>query len=216
MRHQPHLLIEEPWIDAELAVTSETRRHLDRVLRTSVGAMLTYTDGVGTLGTGSWSGSAVVRGDESDVRPELPAVTLGVAVPKAKERQRFIVEKCQELGVSRLVWLKTEYGEGRMAAVTKMAAWARGALEQSRGAWLMEIVQNATLSDLDDPVILDVDAAQSLSALAIDNAITLAIGPEGGFSPTEIDTVPVRVSLGTNTLRTDTAAIAAAAILRTR
>ena len=42
---------------------------------------------------------------------------------------------------------------------------------------------------------------------------TVAIGPEGGWAPDEIGASMTRVSLGDGVLRTETAAIAVAAIL---
>ncbi len=40
----------------------------------------------------------------------------------------------------------------------------------------------------------------------------MAIGPEGGWSPDELDVARDRVSLGSNILRTETAAVAATAL----
>jgi 16S rRNA (uracil1498-N3)-methyltransferase len=213
MRHQPHLWIERPWAEASLAVSDATSRHLSRVLRFSGGEAVNYTDGVGGLGIGEWSGTAIERGTESKVERPPVLVTLAVGSPKSKDRQRSIVEKAQELGVQRLVWLSTEYGQGRPASDQKMSAWARGSLEQSRGAWLLDIQRDVLLSSLAEPIVLDVDGVQSLASINVSSAVTLAIGSEGGFSATELASAGVTAFLPTNILRTDTAAIVAVAIL---
>ena len=216
MRHRPHLWIEGPWTEADLAVADATSDHLRRVLRFSGGEAVSYTDGAGGFGIGEWNGMAIVRGTESEVeRPPL-LVTLAVGPPKAKDRQRFIVEKAQELGVQRLVWLSTDYGQGRPASDKKMSAWARGSLEQSRGAWLLEIERDALLSSLHAPIMLDVDGAQSLASIDVSSAVTLAIGPEGGFSASELASDGATAYLPTNILRTDTAAIVAVATVLAR
>lgn len=216
MRHQPHLWIEGPWAEASLAVRDDTLRHLNRVLRFSGGEKVGYTDGVGTFGLGSWNGSAIERGEESNIQRPPLSVTLAVGAPKSKDRQRFIVEKAQELGVQRLAWLSTEYGQGRPASDEKMSAWAKGSLEQSRGAWLLDVERDVLLSSLSEPIILDIGGAQSLASVDIASAVTLAVGPEGGFSQRELEEAATTAFLPTNILRTDTAAIFAVATLLAR
>jgi 16S rRNA (uracil1498-N3)-methyltransferase len=211
MKHRPHLLIENPWSGHDLAVPAETSRHLNKVLRFPMGGTLTYTDGEGSRGVGAWTGSHVERGHEEGVDRRQPVVTLAVAPPKSKDRQRSIVEKAQELDVERLVWLTTDHGQGRPANETKMSAWVRGALEQSRGAWLMEVERGATLADIPDAIVLDADAPTMLGAVDAQPEVTLAIGPEGGFSQAELNSASKLASLPANVLRTDTAAIVAVA-----
>ena len=211
MRHQPHLWIEGPWREVDLAVPDATSRHLSRVLRFTGGETVSYTNGAGAFGTGRWTGAAIERGTESTIERPQVLVTLAVGPPKSKDRQRSIVEKAQELGVQRLVWLSTEHGHSRPASEEKMGAWAKGALEQSRGAWLLDIDRDVPLSALSDPVLLDIDGVQSLGSIDISSAVTLAIGPEGGFSSSELQAAETTAFLPTNILRTDTAAIVAVA-----
>lgn len=211
MKHRPHLWIERPWAGAKLDVPDDVSRHLTKVLRFPAGDAVTYTDGEGVSGTGTWTGSSVERGEEAEVRRQVPLITLAVAAPRSKDRQRFIVEKAQELGVKRLVWLSTDHGEGRPASEAKKSAWARGALEQSRGAWLLEFDRDVSLSELPAAIVLDAGATDTLAAVDFGSKATLAIGPEGGFSESELTSATTLASLPTNVLRTDTAAIVAVA-----
>jgi len=215
MRHRPHLLVDGLWDADDLEVAADTSHHLSKVLRLDKGTSVTYTNGQGAIGEGTWTGSHIERGVEEAVDRINPVVTLAVAPPKPRDRQRFIVEKSQELGVKDLVWLVTEHGEGRPAADAKVSAWARGALEQSRGAWLMEIRSGVHVADLADVVLLDAEAPLNLSLLDPGPDVTLAVGPEGGFSPREIDSATTSASIPTNVLRTDTAAIVAVATVLT-
>ncbi len=76
--------------------------------------------------------------------PPAVAITVAVAPPHDKDRLRFMVEKLAELEVSRITFLKTRFGAGRLPDLSKATAWAIGALEQSQGGWLPEIVPGWT------------------------------------------------------------------------
>ena len=215
MRHVPHVLVPAPWDADECPVPTTTRRHLGTVLRLASGAAITYTDGRGAAGDGVWNGSAIVRGDERIVTPALPIVTIAVAPPRSKDRQRFIVEKLQELAVQRLVWLSTAHGQARPPSADKAMAWATAALEQSRGAHLMDI-DAAALEGLDADEVLwaDITGESVRSVTRGEGPFTVAIGPEGGWSDEERVRFDTRVSLGSTLLRTETAAVVAAAVFR--
>ena len=210
MRHQPHLWLPGPWNDGTIAVTDDATRHLTKVLRYPIGGPVTYTDGEGVVGTGEWTGSAVLRGAETSSERLTPVVTIAVAPPKSRDRQRTIVEKLQELGVAHLVWLETEHGEGRPPKPERSAAWVTSAVEQSRRTWRMTIA-TARLADLEDPIMADSADQELPDAYGDRSAVTVAIGPEGGWSADERATSTVGVRLSDGVLRTDTAAIVAAA-----
>ncbi len=214
MRHQPHLYVAGPWVEGPLAVGEGTARHMAKVLRYLPGGPVTYTNGLGIVGSGTWSGSSIERGDEWRVDRSGRTVDVIVAAPNAKERQRFIVEKCQELGVRRLRWLDARWANGRVPPPQKAAAWAVGALEQSRGAWLMTIDGPTGIEPGAGVLIADV-AGEPIRECPITSAsTTIVVGPEGGFAPGEVPDGLSRVSIVDTVLRTDTAAVVGAAILR--
>jgi len=161
---------------------------------------------------------------------ELPApLTLGAALPKG-ERQKWLVEKAVELGVGRLVPLRT----GRSVAQPveqALARLSRVVIEASKQCGrnrLMEITQpqdwvdfveasrEAPLRILAHP---DGRARQARPCIPADlwreadppSAIHLAVGPEGGFTPEEVALATAAgwqtVSLGPRILRIETAAI---------
>ncbi len=207
MAHVPHLYLPAPWDGAVVALTPDARHHLGRVLRRGEGAPVTYTDGAGVVGEGTLSGVGVVRGDERTV-PAPPPLVMAVAPPHSTDRARFVVEKLAELGVSRLVWLTTEHTQGRAPA--KALAWAVGALEQSRGAHLLGITGPVGWDGLGGDVVV-ADPAGAPTPPPAGAPLTVVIGPEGGFAPGEIPAGARNWSLGDRILRTDTAAIVAAA-----
>jgi len=215
MKHIPHVLVPAPWDGDECSVPAATRRHLGTVLRLESRAALTYTDGKGTVGEGSWDGSVILRGDERTVASIVPIVTMAVAPPRSRDRQRFIVEKLQELAVQRLVWLSTAHGQARPPSTDKALAWATAALEQSRGAHLIEI-DAAPLETLvaDEVAWADITGDPVRSVDRGVGPFTVAIGPEGGWSGEERARFVHRVSFGSTILRTETAAVVAAAAFR--
>lgn len=170
---------------------------------------MTYTDGEGTHGDGVWTGQAILRGHEREVPRPVP-LTVAAAPPRGRERQRFLVEKLAEIGVGELLWLAAERAEGRPPPVAKAGTWAVGALEQSGGAHLMAVEGPCDWPDLRRPLAV---ASPGNSAGIPAGVATVAIGPEGGFSATEIpeDTSPF--GLGPRILRVETAAVVAAALL---
>lgn len=213
MGHVPHLFIPAPWTSQTLHIPSSTDHHLRRVLRMTDGQSVTYTDGQGRIGDGRLIASAIERGPETSLPLPQLELTLAVAPPHDKDRMRFLVEKLTELEVRRLRWLRTRFGTRRLPEMSKCKAWAQSALEQSRGAWLMEIEQGwIEPADLDaDTLFADVGAGPI--AFPIQRATTVAIGPEGGWDIGEFPQGARRFGMGRTVLRVETAAVVAAARL---
>ncbi len=210
VKHTPHLVVGGPWSDSEvLPLTITQWRHLTKALRLGDGDDVTYTDGLGTIGRGSLGHQQLVRGEETLVPPMKP-LTVAVAPPNNKDRQRFLVEKLAELGVIRLRWLRTSYGANRPAAPPKVFSWVLAAVEQSRGAWLMEVdTEMVGWADLEGPLVV----CDQTGSATVGIAHTVVIGPEGGWAPEEVPADVEVWNLGPNVLRTETAAIVAAARL---
>lgn len=213
MGHVPHLFIPAPWTSNTLHIPSSTDHHLRKVLRMADGQSVTYTDGQGCTGSGRLIASSVERGPESSLLLPRPELNLAVPPPHDKDRMRFLVEKLTELEVRRLCWLRTRFGTRRLPDVSKSRAWAQGALEQSRGAWLMQIEEGwIEPAELDaDTLFADVGAAPI--AFPVQDAMTVAIGPEGGWDNGEIPQGARRFGMGRTVLRVETAAVVAAALL---
>lgn len=206
MKHIPHLVLAAPWEGSKLNLSIVQWRHLTKVLRMKSGQHVTYTDGLGTFGKGILGPQMVERGEEETMkRPS--ALTIAAAPPANKDRQRFLVEKLAELGVARLIWLKTARGQQRVANAAKVFSWVHAAVEQSRGAYLMETSGDLVeLGQLEGEVVI----CHPGGTAGPEGADVIAIGPEGGFSDEEIPDDARLWDLGPTTLRVETAAIVAA------
>lgn len=205
MRHVPHVLLTGPWHEESIALSDEHRHHLRTVLRLSDDAAVSYTDGAGATGSGTLSGSSVIRGAERRVARDVFPLTVAVVPLREKHRNRFLVEKLAEMGTARLVWVQSDFGQGRPPSKAQM--WADQALEQSRGSWRMT-VGIGTLGELRGPVVVaDPGGERNVDV----TPETVLIGPEGGWSESELRPDWPRWSLGTRILRSETAAIVAVA-----
>jgi 16S rRNA (uracil1498-N3)-methyltransferase len=216
MRHVPHLFLGGPWESPELALSDEQGRHLGRVLRLTDGAVVSYTDGAGARGEGELAGGHVRRGTETRIPRPTPEVTIAVAPPSKPNRARFLVEKLAELGVDRLIWLRTRHSEGRPPKPTKAEAWARSALEQSRGTWVLHIEGPMTMGDLPMSPTLWVAERETDPPRSVVEGGILVIGPEAGLAEGEAPQRANRMGLGPRVLRVETAALVGAAILLDR
>ena len=210
MKHIPHLVVGAPWSGSKLGLTVVQWRHVTKVLRMKSGQPVSYTDGLGTMGIGILGPQSIERGEEETVeRPSNLAVA--VAPPANKDRQRFLVEKLAELGVARLIWLETAHGKERVANPAKVFGWVHAAVEQSRGAYLMETSDELVrLGELEGNVVICHPGGSDDHG----DVDVVAIGPEGGFSKEELPEGAQLWDLGPTILRVETAALVAAISIR--
>lgn len=214
---------------------SEEARHLVQVLRAREGDAVELLDGNGQVAQAALIHAdrrhARVRITAlSQEDPTFPRVTLVQGLPK-NPAMDLIVQKSTELGVHCIQPLLSAYSVVQLKSSEtdkKCQRWSdisKAAMKQSGVAWaprieapqtLAELIptvpQNNTLSliaDLgpDAPPLRDVLKGTS----APPSELVCWVGPEGGFSPQEmlkLKEAGVRsVSLGTNILRAETAAL---------
>ena len=217
----------------EFALPEVAARHVVQVLRMRVGAALTLFNGDGKdypaelIAVGRRD--ATVRiGAPEPVDNESPLrITLLQGISKG-ERMDWAIQKAVELRVARIVPVITErtvvrVDEARQAK--RLAHW-RGvviaACEQCGRATIPEVDEPLDMTEVltrFDGLVLDPLADTTLLAAARGMTGTaLLIGPEGGLSDAEIqaacDQGWQNVALGPRVLRTETAALAALAVLQ--
>jgi len=213
--------------------------HLLHVMRADVGERITLFDDSGAefsaVVEALGRSDAALRIVERRVADrELPfPLTVGIALPKG-ERQKWLVEKLTELGVTALVPLATEHGVAqptdgsldrlRRAGIEAAKQCGRNRLMQiaKPQAWDEWTSQISIAGDLRSPEYRRLIAHPGGTPLSqIDLAAmlptNLAIGPEGGLTDAEvvaaIDAGWQPVDLGSRMLRVETAAIALAAAI---
>jgi 16S rRNA (uracil1498-N3)-methyltransferase len=223
----------------EATLPDAAATHVTRVLRLRVGDRLAVFDGRGSehhAEIGAITGGEVrVRLLERIAsRPESPlAVTLVQGVSRG-ERMDWALQKATELGVSAIAPVLCARSVVRLdadQAGAKLRHWQAivvAACEQSGRSVLPDLRPPEPLRTwLARPtpaglrLVLDADADTELAAMpAPIGAVELLIGPEGGFDDDEIETARGAgfrsARLGPRVLRTETAGVAALAVLQAR
>lgn len=215
------------------ALVGAHAQHLAQVLRGRIGQEFDIA-----------TGDSVRRGRITRITDDRVEFELGDVVPATLpptlililsifkfDRMEWALEKCVELGASRIVPVIAQRTEAHLAkaAQKRVERWQRLALqasEQSRRASAPEISQplplqaavttiggtRIVLSESEEQTML----RDALQANPSAGEVTLAFGPEGGWTELELKSFHeagwIAASLGSTILRAETAAIAATAI----
>ena len=236
------------WIADEIsgdhaALVGEHADHLVRVLRARVGQEFDIATG-GKVPHGKVRQDKVRRGRITSVENARVEFALGEQIPTTSvaeiilllaifkfDRMEWAIEKCTELGVSRIVPVIARRTDSHLAvaATKRVERWqriAQQASEQSRRTAPPEIAAPVKLPEAlnfsqGSRIVLSESETQTilrdvLSPGTVESGIVLAVGPEGGWTDDELKSFQqagwISASLGSTILRAETAAIAATAI----
>lgn len=212
---------------------AEESAHLVRVLRRRTGDEVHLIDGRGTLYRCRLTDDNP-KGAEATVEETIRGwgahpyrLTLGCCPTKNNERFEWMVEKAVEIGVDTLAPLIGERSERKVYKTQRAERIALSATKQSLKAALPEIREPLGVSDFlrEERGGLKLIAycfegeverrsIKEVLAASDETDITVLIGPEGDFSPSEAALAVSRgyipVHLGASRLRTETAAVTAA------
>ncbi len=147
-------------------------------------------------------------------------ITLYQSLVK-KDKMEWIAEKATELGVSKIVPMISERSEKKDLNLDRIRKIVIEASEQCGRANVPEIgeimnLESGIMNYAKSAIVLDPSGSSSHDSYFINhNSFALFIGPEGGWSLSELDLFKQKgaqvISLGPLTLRAETAAIAALA-----
>lgn len=211
---------------SSLVLSVEEAKHA-RVLRLKSGMRVHLVNGRGALfeasvkDAGKHFSLQVEQLIEQQERTTSP-VWLAVAPTKNTARFEWMLEKCVEIGVDRVIPIACRHSERIRLNTERLVRIASSAMKQSGALWMPVVDELTSFKN-----IMELQASHKWMAHCNEtlerrplNALTVAegsqlicIGPEGDFSPEEIDMAAKAgfegLSLGTNRLRTETAAITA-------
>mgnify|MGYP001824031546 CR=1 FL=1 len=219
----------------EVVLEDAPAHYLGRVLRVSVGQDVALFNG-----DGHDYAATVVQANRRQVVLAVNAQSPGLAEPphgivvvqalSRGERLDFTLQKCTELGATGFQLLAAERVELKLhrdRLDRRLEHW-RGvvvsACEQCGRARVPPVLAPITVADWlrqTTParrLVLDPGGSTSLARVRLPAELEMAVGPEGGFSSSELSLMKEHgvqgVSLGPRTLRTETAGPAAVAILQ--
>ena len=230
MNREVRLVVEEGLPSGgSVTLDGAASHHLLTVLRVKTGQEVELLDGRG----GRCPARVVEAGRRARLetgealREEPPALELEAWLPLIKpERLEWAVEKLTELGVAVVRPFASERTGNlrRPPDLARLARVATAALEQSGNPWLPRLLPAAGLDQLlaeEPPLLLAQPGSPALAdgrGLAARGRLALLAGPEGGFTPRELDEIlkrgPQLAGLGPHVVRAETALVALAAVAR--
>lgn len=223
----------------EVVLDGDEGRHAAVVRRITVGETVELTDGAGQLARcvvvgATKQGLTCAVEERIAVPAPRPRIVVAQALPKG-DRGETAVETLTEVGVDEILpWSAQRCmvrwtGERGEKSLRRWRSTAREAAKQARRAWLPSVGAVTTTPALATrvraaalAVVLHEDATAPLASVAIpdDGDILLVVGPEGGVTPEEIETLEaagaVTARMGPTVLRTSTAGTVAAGVLLAR
>lgn len=220
--------------DADLGMTitlDETNsKHAIQVLRMKVGDRMHLTDGKGHLITATITNDhrkhCQVSVDFIEPKEKYgPNVTIAIALTKNTSRFEWFLEKAAELGVSKVIPLITKRTETQKFKEDRLQNILISAMLQSQQTWLLQMDSPVDFNKfIADPgpaahkYIAHCIESNKQSLKYSSSSSLILIGPEGDFTPEEIEAALNSgyqpVTLGETRLRTETAGMVAATLLR--
>lgn len=209
---------------AMVTLEPEEEHHLS-VRRAAPDARIHLLDGEGTRAEGRLAlKGRQVKVEVERVTEELAPVPIILAVG-AGDRDRFglLVEQAGQLGATRIVPLSTTLTASvatrlKEAHLERVRRRARDSIKQCGSAWAPTVETPLPLSDFlgreraGAGWLADAEGTPA-GALAPTEAVTVVVGPEGGFTPEERAAIGAAgfasIRLGPHLLRFETAALAA-------
>ena len=228
-----HAGLKNLWID------SSESHHIIHVKRLKIGDSIIVFNGTGDEFEAEIED---IEGNRVNVRinqqktiskENIVEIDIAFAIPKGK-RSHLLIQKCTELGVHKLIPINYARSVVKLKddCSVKIEKWQKIAIEASKQCGRNTITEIGNVVDFDN--ILNTSDSYDLPLFACSqsdsdnlkntlqehpkpNNILSFIGPEGGFTTNEIEMAKRAgckfVSLGSQILRVETAAIAVSAIL---
>jgi len=203
----------------QVEITGQDARHLALSLRARPGERISVVEPAGRLlmvRLDAVSPTRISGSVEAELEhhpePEL-SITVAVAMLPAASLE-LVLSRCTEAGAARFVLVDAARSISRASRPGRWATICREAAMLAGRLVVPEVVGplpfQAAWEQADEPWLLD---RSGLALSPLGDGATLFIGPEGGWSPEELNLGRDRVlSLGPRNMRADTAALVALAL----
>jgi 16S rRNA (uracil1498-N3)-methyltransferase len=223
-----HLFYSKSPVTDTFILDEEESKHCTRVLRLSEGDTISLVDGVG-----GFYEARIYDANPKRCRVEIISsqfdfgkrnfhLTIAIAPTKNIERLEWFLEKATEIGIEEIVPLYSKHSERRTIKPERLEKVITSAMKQSLKAYHPILHQEIEF----DKFVIQAFDGQKFIAHCIpgykpllkdiyrkDGNVLILIGPEGDFSPEEVDLALNNgfeaISLGNSRLRTETAGVVA-------
>jgi len=208
----PHMVVDD--ID-EVQLSSENKHHFLHVRRLRSGQNVTITDGSGSWQVCELEGNTLLKiGERQFTETFSSQTTVCLAITKSGKPE-LVTQKLTELGVGSIHFFFSERSVPKWDTkkihknMEKLTVISKQALAQSKGVWLPKLEIGTTFNELVKEK--DMCMADRRGSPATSDIRKIMIGPEGGWDQVEYQSSVPKVRLHNLNLRSETAAIVAAA-----
>jgi 16S rRNA (uracil1498-N3)-methyltransferase len=225
-----------PDIADTLTLGEEDSKHCVRVMRMAEGDTIEVVDGNGTLYTCRITMAhpkrCAIEVLDKEVQPPHwgHRIVLAIAPTKNLDRIEWLVEKCVEMGIDRIIPLRCHNSERTVLKTERLKKIMVAAMKQSLKATLPQLDEMTPLEQVvAEPfegtrciaycdALLPREQRRTLADVYRPGSdVMVLIGPEGDFSPDEVQAATtagfIPVTLGESRLRTETAGLMAVAAI---
>jgi len=216
----------------EFILSEETSRHITQVLRMKEEVQIILTNGKGHTRT-----AEIIFPDKKKTKvkiihkeflePRQPKTAIAISLIKNTNRFEWFVEKATEIGVSAIIPLICKRSEKTHFRMERIRSILISAMLQSQQSWVPVISEPVKFFDLINKEnhqqkliahCLPEEKKELKDVVKKDSSKIILIGPEGDFTEEEIaqaiEQNYLPVSLGETRLRTETAGVVAAVLLK--
>ncbi len=226
----PVFFIENISLQEIITLNEDTSKHAVQVLRMKRLERLQLTDGAGNLLTAEILDDhkkkcTVKIVERQEVKKKKEEVSIAISLLKNDSRFEWFLEKATEIGATEIIPLICERTEKQYFRYERMKQIVISAMLQSKQTWLPVLHHPAEVSKVISSFVYETkliahcgdEIKIPLAGFQKGLNTIIIIGPEGDFSSREIslaaDNSYQAVTLGDTRLRTETAGVAAAALL---
>jgi len=212
-----------------LQLPEEESKHVIRVLRMQIGDCIELVDGKGTLVKAEITSDqakkcAVQVVERSIMEKDSYSIHIAIAPTKNLDRMEWMVEKCTELGVHKISFLRCKNNERKVLKLDRLQKIAIAAMKQSKRYFIPQLTGLVDFDSFIDShpkgyiAHCYANRKESLYSAYSANEQPILIGPEGDFSEEEvakaINSGYISVTLGDTRLRTETAGLYSCSIAK--
>ena len=215
----------------QLFLSEEESKHACRVMRLTIGDLIELLDGKG----GRYE-AKIISDHPKKCEVEVVSYTKEVEQPfdihiaisptKNMDRIEWFIEKATELGLTKISFIQTERSERKLMKTDRIEKIAIAAMKQSHRTYLPEIEELQSIKDFIKKypkggiAHCEEFLAQTVIEISTPTQFPILIGPEGDFTPNEVDLALksgyLPIALGKTRLRTETAGLFAVTLLKTK